>query len=215
VKWLPNAQNIDPASEKCDAFYDALAKAGLPLLTHAGEEQAVDAEEAQKLGNPLRLRRALDHGVKVIVAHCASLGKGEDLDDPAKPEVEAFDLFVRMLGEEKYRGLLYGDISAVTQFNRCGKLKTLLEREDLHPRLIYGSDYPLPAINALVRTGPLESLGLITAEQRRALNEIDRHNPLLFDLVSKRMVSHKRHGKELKFPDHVFQLRPGLLRGLG
>lgn len=214
VKWLPNAQNIDPLSEKCDAFYEEMAKSGLALLSHAGEEQAVDAEEAQKLGNPLRLRRALDHGVKVIVAHCASLGKSEDLDDPKKPEVESFDLFVRMLGEEKYKSLLYGDISAVTQFNRCGKLKKLLEREDLHERLIYGSDYPLPAINALVRTGPLESLGLITADQRRALNEIDRHNPLLFDLVSKRVLSHKRHGKELKFPDHVFQTRPGLLRGV-
>lgn len=214
VKWLPNAQNIDPSSEKCDAFYEAMAKSGLALLSHAGEEQAVDAEEAQKLGNPLRLRRALDHGVKVIVAHCASLGKGEDFDDPAKPEVEAFELFVRMLGEEKYKDLLYGDISALTQFNRCGKLKKLLEREDLHPRLIYGSDYPLPAINALVRTGPLESMGLITGAQRRLLNELDQHNPLLFDLVSKRIVSHKRHGKELRFPDHVFQARPGLLRGV-
>lgn len=215
VKWLPNAQNIDPMSEKCEGFYDAMAKSGLALLTHAGEEQAVDAAELQKLGNPLRLRPALDHGVKVIVAHCASLGKGEDLDDPNKPEVEAFDLFVRMLGEEKYKDLLFGDISALTQFNRCGKLKTLLEREDLHPRLIYGSDYPLPAINALVRTGPLESLGLITADQRRALNELDRHNPLLFDLVTKRVVSQRRHGVELRFPDHVFQIRPGLLRGIG
>lgn len=214
VKWLPNAQNIDPASDKCDRFYEAMATAGLPLLSHAGEEQAVDAEEAQKLGNPLRLRRALDHGVKVIVAHCASLGHSEDFDDAAKPQVASFDLFVRMLGEEKYKGLLFGDISALTQFNRCGKLKVLLERQDLHARLIYGSDYPLPAINALVRTGPLESLGLITADQRRALNELDQHNPLLFDLVTKRVVAQQRHGRTLRFADHVFQTRPGLLFGL-
>lgn len=215
VKWLPNAQNIDPLSEKCDAFYDALAKAGLPLLSHAGEEQAVDAEEAQKLGNPLRLRRALDHGVKVIIAHCASLGTSEDLDQKEKPEVSSFDLFLRMLGEEKYRGQLYGDISAMTQFNRCEKLKSLLARPDLHERLIYGSDYPLPAINALVRTGPLESMGLIDHHERAALNELDRHNPLLFDLVCKRALALRKDGQLLKFADSVFQLRPGLFPSLG
>ena len=33
----------------------------LVLLSHGGEEKAVEAEEDQKLGNPLLLRRALDH----------------------------------------------------------------------------------------------------------------------------------------------------------
>ena len=46
VKWLPNAMNIDPSSPKCDAFYDALAKLGVTLITHAGEEKAVHAEAA-------------------------------------------------------------------------------------------------------------------------------------------------------------------------
>ncbi|MFL5320938.1 MAG: amidohydrolase family protein [Myxococcaceae bacterium] len=214
VKWLPNAQGIDPMSERCDSFYELLAKSGVPLLTHAGEEQAVDAEEAQKLGNPLRFRRPLDHGVKVIIAHCASLGMGEDLDKPDKPHVSNFDLFLRLMSEEKYKGLLYADISAITQFNRCEKVKTLLERQDLHDRLIYGSDYPLPAINALVRTGPLESLGLIDHHEREALNELDRHNPLLFDLVAKRTVALRKDGKLLKFADSVFQLRPGLFPAL-
>lgn len=214
VKWLPNAQLIDPQSEKCDSFYEVLAKSGVPLLTHAGEEQAVDAEEAQKLGNPLRLRRPLDHGVKVIVAHCASLGTGEDLDAKDKPEVSNFDLFLRLAEDPKYQGRVFGDISAMTQFNRCEKVKLLLARPELHDRLIYGSDYPLPAINALVRTGPLESMGLIDHHERAALNELDRHNPLLFDLACKRTVALRKDGKLLKFDDSVFQLRPGLFPGL-
>ena len=60
---------------------------------------------------------------------------------------------------EKYDGLLYGEISALTQYNRFKEndtLKTLLERKDLHSRLINGSDYPLPGINFLVRTSSLE-----------------------------------------------------------
>jgi len=63
---------IDPASSRCDRFYEALVRTDTPLLTHAGEEAAVDSPAAQELGNPLRLRRALEHGVRVIVAHCAT-----------------------------------------------------------------------------------------------------------------------------------------------
>jgi mannonate dehydratase len=73
IKWLPPAMGIDPSSSRCDAFYRVLAKSNLPLLTHGRDEHAVAAQQ-QALGNPLLLRRALDHGVRVIVAHCASLG---------------------------------------------------------------------------------------------------------------------------------------------
>ena len=55
--------------------------------------------------------------------------------------------------DKKYEGLVFGEISAMTQFNRCGTpLTTILEREDLHDRLVNGSDYPLPAVNVLIRT---------------------------------------------------------------
>lgn len=40
----------------------------------------MEAEEAQRLGNPRLLRRPLDLGVKVIVAHAASLGQGSSRD---------------------------------------------------------------------------------------------------------------------------------------
>src|SRR5262249_20451638 len=53
VKWLPNAMGIDPASPTCDRFYEALVRTATPLLTHAGEEAAVDTAAAQELGNPL------------------------------------------------------------------------------------------------------------------------------------------------------------------
>ena len=62
------------------ALLERMADRDMVLLCHGGEEKAVDAEEAQRLGNPLRLRQALDLGLKVVVAHCASLGHGDDLD---------------------------------------------------------------------------------------------------------------------------------------
>ena len=79
IKWLPSAQGIDPADARCDRFYAKLAALRIPLISHAGDEQAVHGF-GEHLGNPLRLRRALDAGVRVVIAHCASLGDGQDTD---------------------------------------------------------------------------------------------------------------------------------------
>jgi predicted TIM-barrel fold metal-dependent hydrolase len=210
VKWLPNSQGIDPSDPACDAFYDRMRERGLSLLSHAGEEKAVDACEDQRLGNPLRLRRALDRGVKVIVAHCGSLGENEDLDDPGRRARPNFELFLRMMAEERYRGLLFGELSAITQYNRFGDvLATLLRRRDLHDRLVNGSDYPLPAIGALIRTRSLVRAGFLTAEERLGLNEIFDSNPLLFDFVLKRTLHAPGTGE--KFAPSIF-MENGALR---
>ena len=203
VKWLPNAMGIDPSDPRCDPFYQKMKELDLILLSHGGEEKAVEAEEDQKLGNPLLLRRALDHGVKVIVAHCAGLGSNEDLDTPDRKQVENFDLFLRLMDEKRYEGLLFGELSAMTQFNRSGKpLRTMLAREDLHERLVNGSDYPLPAVNLLIRTKPLVKQGYIDNSEAESLKEIYDYNPLLFDFVLKRTL--RLPGTSRSFPASIF-----------
>jgi len=209
VKWLPNAMGIDPSDARCDPFYEKLKELDLILLSHGGEEKAVEAEEDQKLGNPLLLRRALDHGVKVIVAHCAGLGTNEDLDDPSRQHVANFELFLRLMDEKRYEGLVFGEISAMTQFNRLGKpLTTILEREDLHDRLVNGSDYPLPAVNALIRIRPLVKYGYLTESDGRSLSEIYDYNPLLFDFVLKRALT--LPGTQRRLPAAVFMTNAAL-----
>lgn len=208
VKWLPNAMGIDPSDPKCDSFYEKMKQLDLILLSHGGEEKAVEAEEDQKLGNPLLLRRALDHGVKVIVAHCAGLGTNEDLDSKDRKHVDNFDLFLRLMNEKRYEGLVFGEISAMTQFNRSQKLRTLLAREDLHERIVNGSDYPLPAVNLLIRTRPLVKQGYINADEAGSLKEIYDYNPLLFDFVLKRTL--KLPGTSKGFPTAVFMVNSGL-----
>lgn len=209
VKWLPNAMGIDPSDSRCDPFYQKMKELDLILLSHGGEEKAVEAKEDQKLGNPLLLRGALDHGVKVIVAHCAGLGENPDLDSPDKKPVHNFDLFMRLMNEQRYEGLVFGEISAMTQFNRIGKhLTTILEREDLHERVVNGSDYPLPAINVLIRTRPLVRGGYINADERELLNEIYDYNPLLFDFVLKRRI--KVPGTNQRLPASVFMTNTAL-----
>jgi mannonate dehydratase len=206
VKWLPNAMNIDPASDKCDAFYEALARLKVPLISHAGEEKAVHSEERQRLGNPLKLRRALEHGVTVVVAHCASLGQNPDLDaGEAGPWVDNFVLFKRLMADPQWKGRVWGDVSAMTLVNRVGQpLVEVLTDPLLKERLVNGSDYPLPAINFLMQSRAVESAGFITADVRTLLNEIDRHDPLLYDFAMKRCLS----WKGARLPDATFMIRP-------
>ena len=212
VKWLPNAMGMDPASPRCDPFYEALARHRIPLLTHGGRERAVRGMGADEFGNPLKLRRALDHGVRVIVAHCASFGSGVDLDAGAGgPVVPNVDLFGRMMDEPRYERLLTGDISALMQSNRTAvALGKLLERTEWHDRLLNGSDYPLPGVPALFDLDDLVGHGFLSREVVPVLEAIQDHNPLLFDFVLKRTV--RRHGA--RFAPSVFETarylrRPG------
>jgi uncharacterized protein len=207
LKWLPNAMGIDPADPALDPFYDRMKQLSVTLLTHAGEEKAVEAEEDQVLGNPLKLRRPLERGVSVVVAHCASLGENEDLDDPARPLVANFELFMRLMGEARWQGQLFGEISAMTQANRLGDATTtVLERADLHPRLVNGSDYPLPAINVVIRMSPLVDGGWLTEAEAEALAEVYDYNPLLFDFVLKRTLHAPITGA--RFAPEVFYAKP-------
>jgi hypothetical protein len=209
VKWLPNAMGMDPANPVIEPFYRKMKEYNMILLSHAGEEQAVEADEDQRLGNPLLLRKPLAYGVRVIIAHAASLGECDDLDSRDAKKVNCFDLFLRLMDEPKYAGLLFGEISAMLQFNRMPiPFTTILKRQDLHPRLVNGSDYPLPAINSLIWTRSLARNGFITADERRSLNEIYDYNPLLFDFVLKRTMRHLE--TKQKLAASVFMANPGL-----
>jgi predicted TIM-barrel fold metal-dependent hydrolase len=203
IKWLPSAMGIDPLSPKCDRFYAALAAADIPLISHAGRELAVQGGN-QDDGNPLRLRRALDHGVKVVLAHCASDGDDQDFDNGENgPRVKSFELFARIMDEPRYADKLYADISALTQFNRAWALKAVLQRSDWHSRLLNGSDYPLPGVMPLFSATTMADLGLLDRAAVPVLQEIRKYNPLLFDFALKRLLRFEQYS----FPTQVFETR--------
>jgi mannonate dehydratase len=203
VKWLPSAQNIDLSSPRCDAFYTALAQLKLPLITHGGAERATEAKELESFGNPLKARRALEAGVRVVIAHCAGDGEDDDLDNPGK-RLPSFDLFARLMESPEWRTNLHGDISAILLRNRDTKIiKELLLREDWHTRLLNGSDYPLPGVMPLNSPARIAKEGLLPEEAVAPLETLRDHNPLYFDLVAKRLLSWQ--GKS--FPAGVFETR--------
>ena len=201
VKWLPSGMGIDPASAKCDAFYQKLYDLNLPIISHTGRESAVQGGN-QAHGNPLRMRRALEAGVRVVLAHCASDGVDEDLDNHNQP-IKSFELFSRLMDTPAYEKLVFGEISALTLFNHAWAIKPLLIRQDWQHRLLNGSDYPLPGILPLISTKELAHMGLLNNEHVLFLQNLRHYNPLMFDFATKRLLSFE--GKS--FANSTFETR--------
>ncbi|MCW9016822.1 MAG: amidohydrolase, partial [Kangiellaceae bacterium] len=189
IKWLPPAMNIDPSSSRCNRFYEKLEQLNLPLLTHAGEEKAVHSEKLQKLANPLFLRKPLELGVKVIVAHCASLGTSQDIETNSAKQVSNFELFARLMNQSQYENNLMADISAVNLFNReITEIKQIVRNQHWHKRLLYASDYPLPGVMPIISSTNLASHGLIDQKLVPFLNQVRQHNSWLYDFLIKRFL---------------------------
>ncbi|MDH5325972.1 MAG: amidohydrolase [Gammaproteobacteria bacterium] len=208
IKWLPGAMGIDPASPLCDRFYDALVKYHIPILCHAGEENAVSVEGGERLNNPLLLRRALDRGVRVIFAHCASLGQSHDIDkepNEAKAPMERnFNLFKRLIADSSVADRVYGDISAILQINRDKEtIADIVSNPQWHKRLINGSDYPLPGVIPLVDTHQYVDWGFIPADTATRLTQIRPYNPILYDFLLKRVIRVNTHA----LSDDIFESR--------
>ncbi len=131
LKWIPSIMDIDPADPRITPFYEKMRDAGLPLLTHTGQEKSF-LEARDELCDPLRLELPLSLGVTVIAAHIATTGENEGEDNYER----ILPLFT------KYKNL-YADISSLTQVNKLGYLHRALLDDRLAGRLVYGSDWPL------------------------------------------------------------------------
>ncbi len=187
IKWLPSGMGIDPASPKCDKFYQKLHELDMPIISHTGRESAVQGGN-QAHGNPLRMRRALDTGVRVVLAHCASDGHDEDMDNNNRSS-KSFELFSRLMDTPAYKDLVFGEISALTLVNHAWAIKPILARQDWQHRLLNGSDYPLPGIVPLISTKELAHMGLLKDEHLLFLQNLRHYNPLMFDFATKRLIS--------------------------
>lgn len=185
IKWLPSAQGIDPSSPRCAEFYEAARRLDMPLITHAGDEKAARGAGLDGLGNPLLLREPLRRGVRVVVAHCASEGEGEDRDRGGR--APNFELFGRLMREREWEGRLFADVSAISQVNRSEWIRPILAAP-WKDRLLNGSDYPLPGVMPLFDPRALESEGLLPKGAGESLSRIRRSNALLFDFCLKRSL---------------------------
>lgn len=140
----------------------------------------------------------------MIVGHCATLGQAQDLDHPQRAAVPAFRLFARLMDDPVFGPQVHGDVSAVTQINRHpDSLRELLQRRDWHARLLYGSDYPLPALPWLTSVSRLADAGLIDPLDAAPLKALQQLNPLAFDFALKRSLQ----WQGARWPARVFETR--------
>jgi hypothetical protein len=164
VKVLPNTQAFDPADRRFLPFYAALARLRLPLLSHVGYEFSLIGRD-QSVGDPGRLRAALDQGAMVIAAHgCSS---GLFLREPHFPT---------MLDLARRYPNFYVDTSALTIPNRVGALYRLRRHPEMFERLVFGTDYPLP-VWAYPCLGVLDWQGY--GQAKTAMNRFDRQAVIL------------------------------------
>lgn len=131
VKVLPNAQQFDPAHDRYKTFYRTLASLKLPLLSHVGYEFSLIGKD-QSVGDPDRLRTALEEGATVIAAHACSYGL---------MIYEKF--FPTLLDFVNHYSNFFADVSALTLPNRMRMLRKLRHHPEVFDRLLFGTDYPL------------------------------------------------------------------------
>ncbi|KAB2659773.1 MAG: amidohydrolase family protein [Verrucomicrobia bacterium] len=134
MKLLPNVQHVDCSDRRFTRFWERMAAAGLPLLSHTGGEKTLPVVDAS-LANPRHLERPLEVGVTVIAAHC---GTKSALFDP-----QWFPDFVEMTRRHPN---LYGDTSAFSVLNNRirGRVVPETQSEPLASRILHGSDWPVP-----------------------------------------------------------------------
>lgn len=131
IKWLPSIMYIDPADPALIPFYQKMIELNMPLLTHTGMEKSFSSAR-DELADPQKLTLPLSMGVTVIAAHIATTGESHGEDN-----------FERILPMFKQYPNLYGDISSLTQVNKLGFMRKVVNAPELQGRLIYGTDWPL------------------------------------------------------------------------
>ena len=181
IKWRVGTMNFDPARVS-GSFYQALRTKGIGILTHTGTSASVKlSAELNDQAAPMRMTRALDFGVTVVMLHMGRIGTGE------KPDIY-FDQFSKMIGDPNYDGLLFGEISAIPYMGTERHLTRVAQFEP--GRVVNGSDYPAVTPYLLARRSlrQLVKSGFIDKQEFEPLDEILRYNPLLFDFVLKRSL---------------------------
>ncbi len=139
LKLIPSTQHIRLADSRHEEFYRRLAGKKLPLLCHVGPEYSFpEGIREQELDNYKYLKKAIECGVTVIAAHCAS---------PVFPVIDKnvmkkFNTFMKAANSDgKIR--LWSDTSALSLSTRLPYIPEILKT--FNPDwLVHGSDFPIP-----------------------------------------------------------------------
>lgn len=143
AKFLQNYWGVDTREERYRPYFEKLAQLDLPLIVHIGSESSVHSyatcESIEMLRHPLEV------GVKVICAHMALSYEPSHIFKALLRNSKYFneEYFTLIAMLEKYDNL-YADISALLTPVRAKVLPHLSQQSQIHHKLLYGSDFPVP-----------------------------------------------------------------------
>ncbi len=143
AKFLQNYWGVDTRQERFLAYFEKLRERGLPLVIHLGSESCVNSvrscEGIEMLEQPLAA------GVTVVAAHmalsyrplliCRALSRKERNFSP-----DYFRLLELLASHDN----LYADLSALLTPVRAGVLAHLAGQTQVHHKLLFATDYPVP-----------------------------------------------------------------------
>jgi uncharacterized protein len=167
IKWLPSVMGIDPNSNLCIPFYDALKHFKIPLLSHTDIEHTFSEPQKGWLENNhvLKLKKALDRGVIVIAAHGGTPTQMKFAEELAS----------------KYENFFL-DTSGLFNPSRARSSLQLFEmakKSVLGERLLFASDWPVPAFPIFL----IDKIGIASYHKISKIK-----NPFLKDLHTKELL---------------------------
>lgn len=145
AKFLQNYWGVDLNDPGLIPYYEKLREHGIPMVVHTGPEYTIDSYREYESVRMIEL--PLKTGVTVVAAH---MGAGRPfhrlffwrnfLRDPVTFDREYFTLLELL---EKHKNL-YADLSSMLMPFKARMLPHLAKQTQIHGRLLFGSDYPVP-----------------------------------------------------------------------
>ena len=178
AKFLQNYWGVDTREERYRPYFEKLKAKDIPLIVHIGSESSVhshkECETLDMLDHPLEV------GVTTIAAHMALSYEPHRIFKALSKKPKNFNPEYHQLLEmlEKHEHL-YADISAILTPQRAKVLPHLSQQTQIHHKLLYGTDFPVP-FTTIFNTYD------IPWSRRFALNKIT--NP--FDRYAKSMLEY-------------------------
>jgi predicted TIM-barrel fold metal-dependent hydrolase len=195
AKFLQNYWGVDLNSERLIPYYEKLIQHRLPLIVHIGSEYTIhsypDYERVAMLDLPLGV------GVTVIAAHMGlgrfahKLWVWRNLSRQSCHFDRDYFRLLEMLTQ--YQNL-YADISAILAPFRARALGHLSQQKQVHEKILFGSDYPVPF------TVRLNSCKLSWASRQRISqidNPFDRYTAVMLEYFPASSAIYRNYQKLL------------------
>lgn len=143
AKFLQNYWAVDTREDRYIPYFEKLAKLNIPLIVHIGSESSVLSDKSceciEMLDSPLQA------GVKTVAAHMAlSYSATSPIKAISKKPQNFGDDYHILLGMLEREENLYADISALLTPIRAKVLPHLALQKQIHHKLLFGTDYPVP-----------------------------------------------------------------------